>query len=278
MNISIYDFTDYRYYLKCVYNYRKSRNSGFSYRVICDKVGIKSTGHLTLILQGKANISLELALKFAEFLELKKRETDYFQYMVLFNQAGEHEDKRKYFEKMAKFRESSVYLIDTGQYEYFSKWHHSAIRALLEFVPIKEEFAEIASLLTPSLRVDEVKRSIELMERLSLIEKDAEGFFRPVDNVIDTGTDVRSLAINNYLFETMELARDAINRFPTTHRRHSWVTLGISEDGFRAVVQEIREMRKRIYEIALHDTADSVYQLNVQLFPLSKRSEKRKRC
>jgi len=274
VDLRIFDFTDYRHFLRTYYKEKKKKNPGFSYRIICDNVGIKSTGHLTLILNGKANISVQLALKFAGYLKLKKKACDYFQYMVLFNQAKNHDDKRIYFEKMRAFKESSVYLVESIQYEYYSKWYHSAIRALLEFFPFKKEFKEIAGFLVPHISPEEAKRSIALMERLGIIKKDECGFYRPTDAIIDTGSEAKSVAINNYIDDTIGLARKAIDTFPGEKRRYSWVTLGISEQGFDSIIHEIREFRKRIYEIAVQDRADSVYQLNIQLYPLSEKYKK----
>jgi uncharacterized protein (TIGR02147 family) len=69
----------------------------------------------------------------------------------------------------------------------------------------------------------------------------------------------------------MKLAEEAINS-GTDETNLSSVTFSISTDDFAAVQDEIRRCRRRIMEIAKEsEKPDRVFQLNTQLFPLTKR-------
>lgn len=81
MKVSPLKYTDYRKFLRDYFN-----GSASTYRLVCKATGIKSAGHLSLILNGKVNISDLQADKFAGFCNLKKQETDYFRTLVRFNQ------------------------------------------------------------------------------------------------------------------------------------------------------------------------------------------------
>lgn len=268
---SIFEYTDYRNFLNSFIAELKKEKPEASYRYICERVGVKSSGHLTLILKGKANISIALALRFSKFLQLKKRETEYFQYMVLFNQAKNHLEKKEYFEKLMAFKESAIHIVKANQYEYYDKWYHSVIRALIDFFPVRDNFLEVAKLVDPPLSAKEVESSIDLLLRLGMIKKNEQGYYAPVDLVIDTGVDVQSVAINNYALSTLELAKQALDRNSKDTRVLSWATLGISEKGYKQVVEELREFRRKIYTIAANDHAEQVYQINFQAFPLSRK-------
>ncbi|MBN1130122.1 MAG: TIGR02147 family protein [Chitinispirillaceae bacterium] len=267
---SVFHYTDYRKFLRDSFQIRDGRGKKRSYRVLCDNVGVKSTGHLTLILQGKANISIPLALKFAGYLHLKKREKEYFQALVLFNQAKTHAEKRDHFLALMSFKESSVRIVDAHQYAYYDKWHHAALRALLEILPVKDDFDEIARMVDPPISPKEAQKSIELMVWLNLVEKNSDGYYKPVDAVIDAGPAIGSLAVTNYALTMLEFGKQAIERFPLDERIYSWVTLGVSEKGYEQVVQELREFRRKLYDIAKNDRASRVYQIQIQAFPLSK--------
>jgi uncharacterized protein (TIGR02147 family) len=269
----VFSYTDYRKFLRDCFDGKKSEESGFSYRLICGQTGIKSTGHLTLILQGKANISLSLAKKFAEFLKLKKRAKEFFEYLVLFNQAKLQNDKREYFVKIMGFKESSVRLVNADQYDYYDKWYHSVVRALLDFLPVKDNFKDLAKTVEPPISEEEARKSVELMMRLHMIKQDNEGCFRPTDAVIDTGPAIGSMAVTNYAINMIDLSKQAFDRCPQDERVFSWATLGVSEKGYQDVLQELREFRRRVYAIAERDKADRVYQFHFQAFPVSKHSE-----
>jgi uncharacterized protein (TIGR02147 family) len=273
ISVSVFHYSDYRRFLKDAFALKGDSKKPFSYRAICGKTGIKSSGHLTLVLQGKANISIRLTLKFARFCKLNKRETEYFQYLVLFNQAKSHHDKLDYFRRMISFKESLVHVVDANQYEYYNKWYHSAIRALLEIIPVNDNFEELANAVQPRISVDEAQKSLALLERLGLAGKDEKGFYRPTDRMIDSGPTVGTLALTNYALNQLDLGKEAFDRFPVDERIFSWVTLGISERGYARVVEELRAFRQKMYEIAKEDTSERVYQINIQAFPVSDRRE-----
>jgi uncharacterized protein (TIGR02147 family) len=68
----------------------------------------------------------------------------------------------------------------------------------------------------------------------------------------------------------MELAQEALYSVPKTHRDISTLTLSISKQGLQRMKEKIKEFRRELLEIAKADEhADRVYQLNLQLFPLS---------
>ncbi|MBN1128389.1 MAG: DUF4423 domain-containing protein, partial [Chitinispirillaceae bacterium] len=65
---------------------------------------------------------------------------------------------------------------------------------------------------------------------------------------------------------------------PKTRRNFSSVTLGLSPDGYRKMCDEIVASRFRQLEIAENDKdPGEVYQLNYQLFPVSRVTVKRGR-
>jgi uncharacterized protein (TIGR02147 family) len=270
---SVFLYSDYRKFLRDSFEGKKADGSTLSYRYICSRTGIKSTGHLSLILQGKANISISLAKRLAEFLKLKKRDKEYFEDLVLFNQAKLHKDKREYFVKMMGFKESAVRLVNEDQYEYYDKWYHCVVRALLDIVPVKDNFGDLAQAIDPPISEKEARNSVELMMRLRLVKKNDLGYFLPSDAVIDSGPAIGSLAVTNYAGNMIDLGKQALDRIPQEERVFSWATLGISEEGYETVLQELREFRRRVYAIAEADKAQRVYQFNFQVFPVSKKNK-----
>jgi uncharacterized protein (TIGR02147 family) len=68
-----------------------------------------------------------------------------------------------------------------------------------------------------------------------------------------------------------ELAVRALDEIPVKERDISGLTLGVSENAFFRISQEIADFRRRISSIVMEDTGENrVYRLNVQLFPLTK--------
>ncbi len=265
----IFLYCDYRKFLQDWLREKKQANPAVSFRMIARQVGYKAPGYLSMLMRGKINMSLYMCLKFCSHMKLKKKESDFFQNMVLFCDAATHEEKQVYFDKMKSFKEVAVRIVGSQEYRFYEKWHHSAIRAVLGYFPLRNEYEKIGKLLVPAITAREVKESILLLKELKLIDFDNNGYLRPTEAVISTGYDAAGMAVNTFLFNTLRLSESALGRFPRDERNFSCLTLGISENGFREIRQELREFRRKVMKIAADDFADRIYQFSFQLFPLS---------
>jgi len=270
--ISVFEYTNYRSYLHDFYTTKKEQTSYFSYRYIARRVGFKSPGHFTQIIQGKANISIKLIERFVDFLGLSKREGSYFQYLVLFNQARTHEEKVQFFKKMTGFNEARVALVKKNQYEFYTKWYYTAIREMLSWYPFSDDYPDLANQLIPPITPQQAKEAITLLMQLKLITKNDEGHYKPTDSLISSGYDKTDTeTINRFVLETMDIGKDALQRFKRNERNLSWVTLSVSPERYQMLIDEIRAFRRRLMQIANNDDDPSiVYQCNIQVFPVSK--------
>jgi len=272
---SIFSYTDFRKFLADYYQEKKALRKSFSYRYIAGKVGFKSAGHFTQIITGKANISIVLIERFAEFLKLKKRESDYFQCLVLFNQAKNHEDKKRYFGRMTSFHEVTVRIVDAAQYEFYDKWYYTAVHELLDFYRFKGDYKELGRQIEPTISPAEAQKAVELLTGLGFIRKDAHGYFRKTSAAISTGISAPSLAVNSFVLNSLKLSAEAIDRFPREERNLSWLTMSLSKESYDEIIEELRAFRRRALDIASHDpNADRVYQFNFQVFPVSKKQDR----
>jgi uncharacterized protein (TIGR02147 family) len=268
---TVFEYTNYHRYLSDYYAFLKSLDRKYSYRYICAKTRIKSPGHLAAILQGKAHISHALTMRFVAFCKLKKREADYFQCLVMYNQAKSHDEKKTWFEKMTRFAESAVHQVHADQYRFYEKWHHAALWALLDVYDSDgSDPRALGQMVEPSLTAAQVRQSLKLLHTLGMIAADQRGNLKPVHDIIDTGTRPPAVAVNAYTLQMLDKAKEALDRFAREERSISWATVSLSERGYRELLEEARTFRKRVMHIAAHDNAQRVYQVMLQLFPLSK--------
>jgi uncharacterized protein (TIGR02147 family) len=270
VKLNLFDYFDYRNLMRDLYKERKAEDAGFSYRSIARRAGFSSAGFFTKILQGKSNISLPLIFKFAEVFKLTKAQTDYFELLVLFAQATSNSEKRHYFEKIVTVRKSKVKTLDPVQFELFDKWYYVAVREILDVYLFSDDYKDLAKKVYPPIKPSEAKEAVETLEKLGLIRRDPNGYYKRLDTIVSSGDEWESLVIQKYQSETIELAREALYAVPKTNRDISTLTLSISESGLQRLKEKIKEYRRELLEIAKADeNADRVYQLNLQLFPLS---------
>jgi len=269
----ILTYTDYRLFLKEAYARIKKQQPGFSYRELAVKVGFKSAGHFTQIIKRQINLSATMVSRFVDFLGLQGKQADYFRLLVGFDQATTQAERRQYLNSLAVFSGAKAQLIDPDQYEYFDKWYHIAIRDLLSFYKFDgSDFVELSRMLRPAISAAEAKRAIELLERLGLIRRNDQGFFERSEPIVLLGDSAPgAVALYNQAIQSLDLAAKALDNFPKSERQVSGTSFSVSRKTFEQIREEARLFRLRILQLAQADPdPETVYQFNVQTFPLSR--------
>lgn len=267
--IDLFDYTDYCTFLKDFYAERKKKFSFFSYRFLGQKVGI-DPGNLVKILQGKRHLSAANMKRFTRYAQFSARETKYFETLVQFKKAKKEKDNKILFQKLMDLQRTDPYRVQPLQYEFYSQYYHTAILALLSFIDFTGDYKALAPLIKPPISVKQAKESVKLLLKLDLIRKDSSGRFVLTNNIISTGSGWRSLAIHSFQEQCLKLAREALANCPAKERDISTVTIAIAPEDLEEIKRITSEYRQTILQIAAaSDNADRVFQLSINLFPLS---------
>ncbi len=270
----IFEYLDYREFLKDYYQQKKNANPSFSLRVFSDKIGFKAKDFISRIMNGEKNLSIQSIPKVAKGLKLGKHETSFFMGLVKFNQARSMDERNTAFEEMQevlkviRFAEKQ-YLLGHCQYLIFSHWRHLTIRSLIGMFGFNGDYKTLAKQVSPKITVTEAKESVQLLEESMLIKKDAEGNYKLTDSAITTGDRTSRLALRGFHQHCLKLGADSIDREPPDSRHISGLTLGISKESYHRIVERVNAFRKEIALIAEEDSdADKVYQMQFLLFPV----------
>ena len=269
--ISVFDYLDYRSFLRDFYVQQKKTDSFFSYRYVGNKVGMDSS-FLIKVLQGHLHISNDRIEKFNKICGFNEKEAAYFEALVHFNKAKSEKESKLYFERMLSINRAKSDKLGENQYEFFQKWYYSAVWAVLDRAPFQGDSKELAAELAPAISAKEAKLALKLLEDLKLVEKDEQGAYKTVGLNLTTGKEWRSVAITQYQREMIRMAGESLERFRKEERDISTLTLNIPE----AAIPEIRELAADFREsvkklVNSYSNPDRVYQMNLQLFPLSRR-------
>lgn len=275
-SIRIFDYTDYRAYLRDYYEDQKAKHAFFSYRYFAGKANISSIGLYKDVVEGKRSLSRRAVAKYSEAIGHSKREAEFFEAMVFFADAESNDERKIYFERMMACHESKARIIETSRYEYYTQWYYSAIRALLSFYSFDGlEFAALANRLSPPIKIEQAKKAIEVLERLGMIQKNANGSYEVLDQIITTGLvnnsrKVQVLNIIEFQRNLLNLAAEAYDRYSERQMDMSTITLSVSKATRQLIKEEAAVFRKKVLSLAEKDIdPQCVYQLNCQIFPLT---------
>jgi uncharacterized protein (TIGR02147 family) len=273
--IDLYEHIDYRRLLRDLYEQEKEGKPFFSYRYIAQKVGFTSPGFFTNIITRKRNISAQMALKFASLFRFNRAQTEYFELLVLFDQARNHKEKKYYFERILSSKRSKLKIVDKQHYEFYSKWYYTAIREAVNLCiftgETDEQYRELGAMLAPAITSAEAKKAVKFLDEAGFIARDEKGIYRQTDPLISTGYEARSVAITNFQIAAADLAMEAIDRFDREKRSISTLTLSLSQQGYETIIERIKMFHREVLEIAKADRkTDRVYHINFHVFPMTK--------
>jgi uncharacterized protein (TIGR02147 family) len=129
-------------------------------------------------------------------------------------------------------------------------------------------------MVNPPLTAKQVQKSLDLLVRLGLIVLQPDGGYQVSSKMLTTGPDLQKLAVQQFHIACMGLAEKAIVDLPSDKRNFSGMTLGISQEAYRKIGEELVKFQKTILSIAENDSgSDIVYQFNFHLFPMSVNSK-----
>lgn len=270
----IFEYLDYREFLRDYYQSKKAANPAFSLRAFSDKIGFKAKDFISRVMQGDKNLSTQSIQKIVTGLKFGKREASFFEDLVWFNQAETMDEKNSWFQKMqnelkiVRFTEGQHQLA-FYQYQVYSHWRHLVVRSLIGMYGFHGDFTSLAKSVHPTITIEEAKESVELLEKCNLVKKNEDGSYELVNNDITTGDRTSKIALRGFHQHCLALGAESIDRDPPTMRNISGLTLGISQAGYEKIVERMSAFRKEIAQIANEDKdADKVYQMQLLLFPI----------
>lgn len=269
--VNVFDFTDYRAFLKAYFQERKKNDRKFSHRWLARQLDLSTSNLLWLVIQSRRNLTAELCHRLSEVFKLSRRESEYFESMVNFMQAKTNREKNLYFSRMALLRKKlKIDRIEERQYEYYTNWYNPVIRELVTNPAFNGDPETLCKVLQPSITPSQAKRSIELLLRLGMIKKQV-GRYVQISPLLSTGPEVNSLAIVNFHRAMGGLATEALDRFSKNERNITSSTLYITGEVYKQMVKKIEDLRREL--LAMADSVkqgERVYQANFQLFPVSR--------
>lgn len=268
---NIYSFMDYRDFLKDRYRQLKQIDPMFSFRFFSKQAGFGSPNYLKLVMDGKRNLSFEAIAKFAKGLRLDNHESEFFRYMVEFNQC-EHPSKKKVYEaKLLYLRELfKVKAVIPELYDYYHEWYHAAIREMVRKGEVKNQPGQIAQNLVPAITEDEARGSVDLLLKLGFVQSTNDNTLVAVDEP-KVDAESTELAQKIYYEQMAELAAQSLyTQGPDTQDFES-ITLTLPPEKVGELRTKIQQL---IAELAAENggmnTGNAVFQLNFQLFALTK--------
>jgi uncharacterized protein (TIGR02147 family) len=267
--INIFEYFDYRQFLKDFYEHEKKSKPWFSYRYMSGRVNL-NPGYIVKVFQGKIHLGLKNVLAFADLMALEGIQRDYFTELILFGRAKKQSEIEQRFERLQSIKGIRFRTIADSKSDFFAQWHHMAIRSLMSIRPFDgKNYRALASMLSPRITTNEARTSVLLLEKLGMVVRGEDGFYHVTEQFISTGDCWTSAVIRNYQKKNIELSAAALDHHPKELRDISSVTMTLPINHIDLIRERVRQFRQELLLLSQDSkNDDAVVQLNIQLFPV----------
>lgn len=268
----IFQYIDFCKYLEDYYSSRKASDSSFTHEYICHRLGQDNAkSYFNNVIKKRTPVSSVFIDRFIDLLELKSESAKYFRALVNYNQTVSPHEKEFFFDQLVRLNSTPHRVIDPNAYAFYKEWYHSAIRALLDIIDIKDDYKALASKIFPPISLKQARDSISLLTRLGLIGKDKKGYWKPTDKVIVTGDVIKDALVKQFQMKCLEHARNVLANGSNKAHRNITLTMSLSNKAYDRAIERIQQLKSELRSITHKDDqpAIKVYHLNVNFFPMS---------
>lgn len=270
----IFAAQDYREYLRAYYLFEKERDPDFSYRVFASRAGFKSPNFLKLIIEGQRNLTIKSIRAIVGALKLNEEEARFFKNLVLVNQAKTSAERNQNVRELYKskvFRE--LYPLKQAELDFYQNWYCIPIREMIASPAFREDPQWISERMLGAITPAEASHALDTLLTLGLAVRDENGHLRQSQKNLTTGNEVHSSAVADFHRQMLSKAAGSIDQVKRYEREISGSTVMISESTFHHLKELIQNFRKALLAEAESgggsDKKHAIYQIGLQLFPLS---------
>ncbi|HMN67017.1 MAG TPA: TIGR02147 family protein [Bdellovibrionales bacterium] len=276
-------YTDYRQFLKDFYLYKRNLTRSslrpYSYATFAAAADIKSPNYLKLIIDGQRNLSKEMTAKFAKATGLNKEEGDEFLALVEFTQATEPIERNRFLKNLADIRVRQQ--LKTGEikaetWEKVPSWVTWVLYTLTDQQGVSFDPDRLFDTIRGKARPDDIRRALEkLYASGELVQNPETGEVSKGRELMEGSENVPVALVRKLQAELIYLGLESLFQDGPKDREFGTQTLALTEEEFEQLKFELRQFRKRwakdIGVARRGKKGDRVFQMNIQLFPVSKK-------
>jgi uncharacterized protein (TIGR02147 family) len=274
----LFQYDDYRRFLGDFFEDQKRKRAAFSHRYFAQKAGFTSSSFCLSVIKGRYNLSSSATEKMVRAMELDPRQAIFFGALIRYNQSKSATEREAAWVAIQSIRRQVEFTsLTLPQQGYFSRWFYPVLRELVTHPAWDGNWITLARRVDPALTVEETREALHNLESWGLIEKTPEGKFR-CSSVLLNAEGVPPIALREIRREFLQLGIGALDSKPPSQRFTTFTTLAMSESSYEYALKVLEEARRKIIAKAAGDErVEKVYEMVLQVFPLTKLIAEEKR-
>ena len=271
MTPDIYQFDDFRDFLKACFEAKVSAQGRYSQRQFARDAGFTNPGYYNDVLKGFKPLSENAVEKMARVFGLKPNETEFLKLLTAYGQSRTAERKNQIYKQILSRRNRSRFTrLNPVLNRYYQDYRYGLVRGAIEILDFHGNYEALAAFLDPPIPVATVKALVRDLCEWGLVEQRAGGRYHTTQSIVEPPANLigMSRAMNS---EWLGLAREGLNRLPREKRHVSTMILNISEKLHAELTEMIEKFREEVFRKVEEDTEpDRIQQFTMAYVPRSR--------
>ena len=242
---------------------RRKKNESYSVRAFAMYLDL-SSATVSQLLAGKRRPSAKFAIKLLSQLDANPKEREAVLSSLI--------KKKKTTEAQEMSSEHKYQMIAIDSFKLLSDWFHYAILELTSVNDFKFDYAWIAGQL--NISTTEARQAVERLLRLDLIEEKNGTIVRTKGFVTNYEEGLTTSALKLLQRHVLQKALDAIELVPAHKKDITSMTMAIDEKKIPEAKKLIKKFRRELCEFLETGNQTRVFNLGIQLYPVSKGPKK----
>lgn len=278
------DYLDYRKLLADFFAYRRKQTEGeirpYNYQMFSAAADIRSPNYLKMIIEGKRNLSDDMITRFAKAMGYHKEQTEQFRVLTQMNQSEDSATRNLLMRKLSEMRVSQKIKtgeIDKKTWEKIPNWVAWVIYAMVDQQGAQFDLKTLKEILRHKATENEIELALNsLLESGELTRDEKTGEICKARHLMDHADDVPVALVRKLQAQLMYLGLESLFQDAPTEREFGTLTLSMTKSEFEDLKFKLRQLRKATHKdnaIARSKSkGERVYQLNIQLFPITNKT------
>lgn len=278
---SVFDYNNFREFLKDYYQEQKENKTGFTYARFAKLASLGSPNYYKLVMDGKKSLTPVNIVRFSLALGLQEQEQDFFEALVQCNQAKSKTEREYFFEKLKRLREQkegalSKRVLEEYEFEAVSSWVYHAVMLLTNLKDFRESPRWISKKLYGLVSESEVASILTRLEKIGLLRRDSNGRLYQSDKRVKTKPDLKREASKIFYECILSRAFKSVAMDPIEEREFGAYMVGLSPNQLPELKKKVREFMNDLNEWGMQNQDPTrIYALVFSGFPLSIRGEEK---
>jgi uncharacterized protein (TIGR02147 family) len=273
--MNIYDFSDYREFLKERLAHKISENPRYSLRAMARDFEM-GPSTLSEVFSGKLNLSMASARRLAGKLKMKPKAAAYFYELVSLAAEKDPEVKAQILSRVRTLhpKKHETTQLSVELFKQMAEWYHSAILELPSLKTFEFSTENIARVL--KISKPQVEVAVTRLLKLGLLEAQDDGSIRRKENAFRVQSAERSSAMRQYYRQMLSKISDSLDTQTPQERLSGYLNLPIHEDSLPEIDKAIDRFFQDLKEVAAkHEHPNHIYHLSLHFINLTKKDSKK---